>query len=321
MYFETSAVNFLVDKLRVQDAIATKSLQLAKGNRWYLSPVVFWEVFLTGDDTRMEQIIFFCQHLFFNELLKSPSEIIIDYIERGLPRTQFYKEFHSNTSIAHVWKNAAGNPSVKFVFDKELLSDWTGYLKRASKKVAAIVNNIVFSIELDKEEEAMNVLINAVYENVDKAVKEKGVAVIQKLAILFIVYFLCLGIDLDARPVEDFWIRKGVQDKSDRLGFLLSHYPELLLRGPFFEFATMAVHQLNLKNSTGRGLFHDSLHCIYLPFVDVFSSTNDQHFTTYRDLRIQPYHKKIVSISKDVNLAGKFVEIEPSLFMPRSPLL
>ena len=237
-----------------------------------------------------------------------------------MPEVQYYKDFHSDTSVAEVWRKAAGNPSVTFNFDKGQLHKWTDYLKRASKKVDAIVNNIVFSIELDKEDEAMNVMINAAYDSVEGVVKGKGVKVIQKLAILFIIYFLCLGIDLDARPIEDFWKQRGVMDKSNRLDYLLVHYPELPLRGPFFEFATMATHQLNLKKSTGRGLFHDSLHCIYLPFVDVFF-TNDQHFTTYEELKIQPYHKKILSISKDVNLGGKFVEIDPALLKPRSPFL
>lgn len=320
MYFETSAVNYLVDNLRIQDAIATRSRQLAKGNKWYLSPVVFWEIFLTSDDKRRDQIIFFSQHLFYNELLKSPAEIIVDYIERGLPDTLFYKEFHSETTVAQIWRNAAGNPSVTFNFDKEVLNHWTNYIKRASKKIDAIVNNIVFSVELEKEEELINVVINSAYQGVGEEVKQKGIPEIQKLVILFILYYLCIGIDLDSQSVESFWRRKPVKNKSDRLDFLISNYPELLIRGPFFEFATMAFHQMKLKKSTGRGLFHDSLHCIYLPFVDIFF-TNDEHFISYRELRFQHFHKKIVSISKESGLTGEYVEIDPSLLKPRNPFL
>ena len=80
-YLETSAVNYLADRFIYTDAIATKDLQLTKGNIWYLSPVTLWEIMLTSDKERRERIIFYCQHLFHEKLLNSPSEFIINYLK------------------------------------------------------------------------------------------------------------------------------------------------------------------------------------------------------------------------------------------------
>lgn len=74
------------------------------------------------------------------------------------------------------------------------------------------------------------------------------------------------------------------------------------------KFAVMARNQMKLKTKTGRGLFHDSLHCIYLPFVD-FLFTADNHFIALRDLKIFDYYERIKSIKDDVKLTEKLTKI------------
>jgi hypothetical protein len=79
-YFETSAVNAFMEGRSVEDALATRQLQLTKGRDWCLSPVTLWEILMTSDEVRREQILYFCQHLFSQDLLPSPPELDISII-------------------------------------------------------------------------------------------------------------------------------------------------------------------------------------------------------------------------------------------------
>ena len=309
IYIETSAVNWLAEKYSADDAIATKGLQSAKGNKWYLSPVTLWEILLTNNDKKREELIFFSQHLFYAYLLKSPSEIAIDYIEQHCPAVSLYKDFHNYSELGKVWTAINGDPGGTFLYDKVELANWTQQLKNISKKADKILHGIVLSTPLKKEEEKIQGLINLVYEHLPAVLKVEGAEKLQKLALLFLFYYMCVGIDLPQEPLDQYWQKNKVSDPLERLYFLINKAPCILEKGPFIEFAQMALHQIQLKASTGRGLFHDSLHCIYLPFVDAFF-TNDDHFLSYKKLKQQPHHQKIYSISKDLVLTGKPVRIE-----------
>lgn len=84
-YFETSAVNYLMDNMSNGDAIETKKLQLIKNRDWCLSPMTLLEILQTSDYGHRDQIISFSRRLFSEELLASPEETIIHYIQRGFP--------------------------------------------------------------------------------------------------------------------------------------------------------------------------------------------------------------------------------------------
>lgn len=75
VYFETSAINFFAKKHTIDDAIATKAFQKIRGRVWCISPVTLWEIMLTANDSQKEDLIYFCQHLFDEELLPSPVPI------------------------------------------------------------------------------------------------------------------------------------------------------------------------------------------------------------------------------------------------------
>lgn len=53
-YLETSAVNFFMENRTVDDALATKQLQLNKGRDWRMSPVTLWEILMTSDEVLRE---------------------------------------------------------------------------------------------------------------------------------------------------------------------------------------------------------------------------------------------------------------------------
>ena len=182
IYFETSAVNFLAESYGAKDAIVTKGLQLAKGNRWYLSPVTLWEILLTTNPVDREQLIVFSQHLFYDYLLKSPAEICIDYIEQNCTPVQKYTDFHSSTEFAQLWTALCKDKQSTFQFDEQQLAEWTPHLKQISKKADKIINGITLSLKLEKEEEKLFHLFNLIYQSLPDKSEVPAIIELQKLA-------------------------------------------------------------------------------------------------------------------------------------------
>ena len=81
VYFETSALNAMRERMDIGDAIATKAHLNVKGKGWYISPIVLWEILATKNELERESLIFFAQHLCEEDLFPSPEEIIVKYIE------------------------------------------------------------------------------------------------------------------------------------------------------------------------------------------------------------------------------------------------
>ena len=118
-YFETSVVNWLMSQITVYEAEKTKYFQRSKGRLWKLSPITLWEILMTSSDEHQDEITFFCQHLFDEELLPSPSELIISYIETGMPRVEAHRALRSNLHIANVWRELVTDKRKCFIYDKE----------------------------------------------------------------------------------------------------------------------------------------------------------------------------------------------------------
>ena len=82
-YLETSAVNRLADE--VDDFDFLNFLQRALKIDFCVSSVVLWEVLLNSSASRKERLLFWLQSASSSYLLKSPSEILVAYLEAGLP--------------------------------------------------------------------------------------------------------------------------------------------------------------------------------------------------------------------------------------------
>ncbi len=120
-YFETSAVNYMTDRFSIGDAIATKAFQEVRGRKWIISPVAIWEILLTTDDVRKEELIYFSQHLFHEKLMPSPEEMVIKYIEQGCPLIEKKRPLISESSLAKTWNDLCDTPQKTFIYDKENL--------------------------------------------------------------------------------------------------------------------------------------------------------------------------------------------------------
>jgi hypothetical protein len=81
VYLDTSAINYLADNCKGEILATLEPL----GIGLYFSPITLWELLLNSNQTRKESLIYWGQ-LYSNEnLIKSPSEILIDYINLNCP--------------------------------------------------------------------------------------------------------------------------------------------------------------------------------------------------------------------------------------------
>lgn len=307
-YLETSAVNYFVDNYRWQDALATKGLQNVKGNLWYLSPVTLWEILLTSNIEKREQIIFFCQHLFHEKLLNSPSEFIINYINSGCPLVEKPYDFHSKLSIAETWADICADKRKTFVYDYNELKAKMKAFQKLSKQFDKIINRIVLDINVSDEELSIQIFINNFYEKIKGQLKyhDPDYHKVIKISILLAFYILCLGAEMDSTPIKTYWQKIGIKEPIDRLNYAMNMYNDLILRGPFYQMAIMVYHQTSIKKSN-RGLFMDSLHSIYITYADIFL-TNDDHFKTLREKDIHPNFSRLLHIS-DIQLTTQIRQI------------
>ena len=75
IYFETSGVNYLFDKVFSNPdfgSLATKKLQIEKGRKWQISNVTLWKIFLTKNEDRRYDLFDFSRCLFYDTLICSP---------------------------------------------------------------------------------------------------------------------------------------------------------------------------------------------------------------------------------------------------------
>ncbi len=308
IYLETSAVNYFADNYNWQDALATKGLQNVKGNLWYLSPVTLWEILLTSNIEKRENIIFFCQHLFHEKLLNSPSEFIINYINSGCPLIEKKYDFQSKLSIATTWTDICTDKRKTFVYDYEDLKAKMQTFQKLSKQFDKIINRIVLDITISDDELSIQIFVNSFYKKIETQLiyADPDYHKVVKISILLAFYILCLEVEIDNTPIKAYWQKVGIQDSIERLNYVMNMYEDLILRGPFYQMAIMVYHQTSIKK-INRGLFMDSLHSIYINYADVFL-TNDDHFKTLKERDIHPNFLNILHIS-DIQLTTQLRKI------------
>lgn len=284
IYFETSAMNYFFDNHTIADAIATKAFQNMKGRGWYLSPVVLWEMLLTTSEDRRENLLYFSQHLYQEDLLPSPEEFIVKYIESGCPVVQERYPLVSEGIFSEPWRDICQVKEKTLYFEDKFLFEKT-------KIIRDVVKNLHYlfkfqSIDVSKNYEAASHqisiqeilnkfnLIPKEYKNMPEAINY------YRLVVFYILIILCVGMSLDNHVIENFWSKIGVRNIEKRIEYIFESYPSLVLSGPFQPIALMTAYQS--KNKYSRGVYFDSLHAVYSVYTESVISA-DEHFRMYRE--------------------------------------
>jgi hypothetical protein len=283
-YLDTSGLNFFADNVKDFDGFYLLKKQL--GFELYLSPITLWEVLLNSDESRRDYLIYWAQFNCAPELVKSPSEIIIQYILSDCPlkdRRTFFSDPYTKNEMGKTWTKIHKDIKYNIPIDFDELKERTKPMRDLSKKLKSIIadmcNEEYENYARDPFHIAMHqVLISLEIDRNPSKDNER----VYKIALIFLYFTVCIGFELQTSVVRDYWEGKSIDDPFDRFDYLLENYPKLMIRGPILEMAIMANVQISMENSKSRGMFHDCFHSIYCYYSHNFI-TGDAHFASLKD--------------------------------------
>jgi hypothetical protein len=141
VYLDTSRLNYLADTHSIEFFDKMK----AAGIKFYLSSTTIWELLLNSNLSRKEELIYWGQVNCESKLLKSPSEILLDYYNLDCPeknRNLFWKDPFTKLDIGTTWTNIHNDISRTIPADLDDLKKITKVTYDLSKKFKSIVNEI-----------------------------------------------------------------------------------------------------------------------------------------------------------------------------------
>jgi hypothetical protein len=278
LYFETSALNWFIKNKSIEDLVATRKLQTTKRKRWCLSCVTLWELFLTTKEEERYKIINSARFLFDPYLTPTPEELIVNFIKAGCPNVEKKYEFISYGILSKEWTRSCKETSyLLHPSEKDLLlrtKTWrhigkviqtydTDALKIISHVTGSVLNEIY---------------VQNLFENLVKRSNikyyTKSEEILLKKTILCSLVILCFGFLFDRQAIDAYWNSLKIHDTNNRIHYLIENHPDLFKRGPLHNIAKMFTVQ---KEKSNRGLIFDTLHSVYIDYVDLFI-TNDQHY-------------------------------------------
>lgn len=307
IYFETSGVNYLSDLIFSNPnfgSLATRKLQIEKGRKWQISNVTLWEIFLTKDENRRYDLFHLSRCLFYDTLICSPEEIIVNYIKSGSPIIEKQYELDSKALFSKEWTFACANLNYAFQPDGELLESFTKHFRFLGEYFVKTSKG--YSLQPITQLDEFSTKISSSYLKYiyEKILKQCDCEIDDEIrnyigySMQVIIIILCFGIGYDQQTIENFWNTDRKIEPLERLELCADKFPEIFFRGPLANITKMII--LQSKNKTGRGMYFDSLQSIYTTYSDMFV-TNDEHFLKYKEENDNdPNMQKVISI-KDID--------------------
>lgn len=273
-YLDTSAVNFFSQIMSFENAELTRKLQYSKDRFWCISPATVWELLANTDQAKRTEITDFALRLCHPKLLPSPEELIVNFIEGGIPKCEKYSQgmLESTSNIALTWDLHSKNEELYFKFDTKLLRDRFRALREVSRNMRKLIKqNRLLLKNCEVESLCTTVYLENIVNQIDLDVRERSnpdlISSI-KTAAIYMLYILCAELGFDSSPIKRYWKKLGIDSISERVEYAISDLKELLWRGPFAQMAM--VTNLQSRERFSRGVFLDSLHAMYLPYCNLF---------------------------------------------------
>lgn len=319
IYFETSAINYLLDNYDDEHIIFIRDcIEAITKGKICLSPISMWEIACTGDEERKDSLIRTCQ-LFFDDfvLFPDPIRIMDHFISTGCQIAEPMEGFFDfEGKFEQVWREIAGDLEKTIVIDGDLRKLDKEVVKRISKLVENLIKNNFLKDEKQRDEYyglACDWLAE-VYHQLPFVIEDKKNGYISdnedlhKIALLFAYILLILGISFGSANVDEFWNSRNITETKCRLHHLIAHYDTIVHRGPLVCMAIMAKSQT--AQGGNRGLYKDCLHTMYLPYCNAMF-TEDPHFLELKTQEPKELWDRINSI--DIFCKDLFERIIPMM--------
>jgi len=285
-YLETSGVNHLAQEL--QDHNWISMVNRAMKVHLCISPITLWEVLLNSNEDRRDELIYWMQFNCADKLLKTPSEILIDYIERGLPRSErrlFAIDPWTKQQIGDTWTSIHGKADRTIPIDLNKIKERSYVLRELSKKYRQIIDAMVGHDDTTNDPfHRLSIKILSEYNSSEYSIRRV------KTGLVLASFILCMGIELSNSHLAEFWAPTGVDSTEDphelrlfeRLDYLVENHPILFTRGPLFEMANMMSIQHEIGGNMNRGAMFDAMHSIYCYYCGN-AITEDAHFVEMKN--------------------------------------
>jgi hypothetical protein len=310
LYFETSAVNYLLDNIfshPEHSSIKTKELQLSKQRKWFISAITLWEIFLTKNEYRRFELFDFSRCLFYNYLIPSPEEMIVNFIKNGCPKVEKRYNLESKSLFSYEWTKACNDLSYAFQPDRDQLNERTKYIRIIADSLQDTTPTLLSKSMHDlynSDTNLTNAFLKHIFLEISKPYGDnlnddlfKFITVTLKVTLIL----LCYGIGFDQPTIESFWSSIGKLNPLERLEYTLQNYPDIFYRGPITNISKMIIIQ---SFKFGRGIYFDSLHSSYIAYSDLYI-TNDQHFINFKNThKNDPNMFKLIDV-KRINFYNK----------------
>jgi hypothetical protein len=302
LYIETSAVNYLLDNIFSQpqySSIKTKELQISKRRKWFISALTLWEIFLTKNESRRFELFDFSRCLFYDNLIPSPEELIVNFIKSRCPRIENRYNLKSNSLFSKEWTKACRDRNYVFQPDRTELDERTKYiriiadaLKETSPKLLPKCLHDFSNIDTIMT----NAFLKHIFLEISKQYGNnlnddliKFITVTMKVTLIL----LCYWIGLDQPTIESFWKSIGELEPLERFDYAHKNFPDIFYRGPITNISKMILIQ---ATKFGRGFYFDSLHSSYITYSDLYI-TNDPHFLNFKNTHINdPNMIKLIDV-------------------------
>ena len=206
-YLDTSGLNFFADHVKDFDGFSL--LKKSLGFELYLSPVTLWEVLLNSNESRRDYLVYWAQFNCAPELLKSPSEIIIQYILEGCPlkdRKIFFAAPYTKNEMGKTWTRIHKNIKYNIPVDFEELKERTKPMRDLSKKLKSIITDMCNEEYNNYAKDPFHIAMQQVLVRleIDKNPSKENER-IYKIALLFLYFTVCIGFELQTSVVRDYW--------------------------------------------------------------------------------------------------------------------
>ena len=296
-YLDTSGLNYLADNIKDFDLFRfwRETLKID----FCISAVVIWEVLLNSNEKRRDYLIYWAQFNCSQYLLKSPTELFISYLKSNCPKNDkkdFWYNRETDLDIGNTWKKIHGDIEKTIPIDIESLKERTKPVRDMSKSLKSILDEMTNKDNDNYHDDTFHKAMLRAIKNLNRRnpINKEDETII-KLSLVYVLFFLCIGLELDNTPIRMYWQDKEIEDPFERLDWLIENLPEVVIRGPVIEMAKMAEAQFITSNSKSRGLLHDCLHSVYCYYADNVI-TGDEHFKTLRDKEKHEVFKGIIMV-------------------------
>ncbi len=266
-----------------RDALATRILQQNKGRDWRISPACLWEILTTKNDQRKEQLLAFSQNLFSREILPSVSELIVEFVEQGMPLQGPIRSLTSQGMLAKTWRDIVDDRSRTFVYDKTEIRHRIKSIQNLTKVAHGITRNSSSVLPGMDDVAGMDAMLNSMVNQLPFVLAGEPLTNddrhTYKLSIFFILHLFCSELEIENHPIQNYWGKVGIDSIEDRIVYVIEHLTGLVHRGPFLMMALMSKAQSNSNGKYSRGVWFDCMHSVYLSYVSAFFTT-DAHFNS-----------------------------------------